>query len=106
MREDIAPIFDKDFVHVKIAQEMEGFDELIEAQGGGSAGFPWMVILRPDLVPVIDSTDPERGRNIGSPQAEWEIDHWNAMMRASAKLITEEEIIYMGETLAEDRRSN
>lgn len=106
MREDIAPIFDKDFVHVKIAQEMEGFEAVIDAQGGGGSGFPWMVILRPDLTMVMDSKDPERGRNIGSPQADWEIEHWNVMMRASAQRITEEEIIYMGETLAEDRKSD
>ena len=105
MREDIAPIFDKDFVHVKIAQEMEGFEALIDAQGGGGSGFPWMVILRPDLTMVIDSKDPERG-NIGSPINDWEIEHWNVMMRAAAKRITEEEIIYMGETLAEDRKSD
>ena len=105
MREDIAPIFDKDFVHVKIAQEMEGFDALIDSQGGGGSGFPWMVILRPDLTKVIDSKDPERG-NIGSPIHEWEIEHWNAMMRASVQRITEEEIVYMGETLAEDRKSD
>jgi hypothetical protein len=105
VREDIAPIFDKDFVHVKIAQEMEGFEALIDAQGGGRAGFPWMVILRPDLTRVIDSTDPEQG-NIGSPISEREIEHWNTMMRASVQRITEEEIIYMGETLAEDRKND
>ena len=105
MREDIAPIFDKDFVHVKIAQEMEGFDGLMDAQGGGRAGFPWMVILRPDLTKVIDSTDPERG-NIGSPINEWEIEYWNTMMRASVQRITEDEILYMAKTLAEDRRED
>ena len=64
-----------------------------------------MVILRPDLTKVMDSIDPERG-NIGSPINEWEIEHWNTMMRASAQRITEDEILYMAETLAEDRREN
>ena len=104
MREDIDPLFTKDFVAVKVAQEMEGFEELIESLGGGRAGFPWLVILRPDGSTVIDSIDPERGRNIGSPISEWEIAHWNVMLRASVTRITEEEIEYMGKTWAEDRR--
>ncbi len=102
MREDIEPIFTKDFVEVKIDEAMGGFEELIDFLGGGGSGFPWLVVLRPDGGAVIDSRDPERG-NIGSPITEWEIEHWNVMMRASVKRITEAEIEYMGETLAEDR---
>jgi len=106
VREDIAPIFTKDFVEVKIdAEEMEGGQELIDSLGGEGSGFPWLVILRPDGSTVIDSTDPERG-NIGSPQAEWEVEHWNVMMRASVQRITEEEIQYMAETLREDREGS
>lgn len=103
MRDDIAPIFSKDFVEVRIAEEMEGFDGMMELLGGEGQGFPWLIILRPNGSSIIDSTDPERERNIGSPRADWEIEHWNAMMRASAQRITEEEILYMGETLAEDQ---
>jgi hypothetical protein len=62
------------------------------------------VILRPDRSIVIDSKDPEGG-NIGSPIAEWEIDYWNVMMRASVKRITADQIEYMAKTLAEDRKS-
>ena len=102
MREDIAPIFNKDFVEVKIAQEMEGFEELIDSFGGGGSGFPWLAVLRSDGSVVIDSKDPDQG-NIGSPRAEWEIEHWNVMMRASVQRITEDEIEYMGKTWAEDR---
>ncbi len=104
MREDIAPIFTKDFVPVRIAQEMEGFQEVIAPLGGEGAGFPWIVILNPDRSIVIDSNDPEEG-NIGSPIAEWEIEYWNVMMRASVQRITEEEIAYMAKTLAEDRQA-
>jgi hypothetical protein len=103
VREDIEPIFTKDFVPVRIAQEMEGFKEVIEPLGGGGSGFPWLVILEPDRSIVIDSKDPERG-NIGSPITEWEIDYWNVMMRASVKRITEDEIKHMARTLAEDRK--
>ena len=103
MREDIAPIFTKDFVEVKIAEEMEGFEELIDSLGGGGSGFPWLAVLKSDGTVVIDSKDPEKG-NIGSPQAEWEIEYWNVMMRASVQRITEDEIEYMGKTWAEDRR--
>ena len=103
MREDIAPIFTKDFVDVKIDQAMEGFEELIDSLGGRGSGFPWLVILRPDGSQMIDSRDPEGG-NIGSPITEWEIEYWNVMMRASVQRITDEEIRYMPMTLAEDRR--
>jgi len=102
VREDIAPIFNKDFVEVKIAQEMEGFEELIDSFGGGGSGFPWLAVLKSDGSVVIDSKDPDQG-NIGSPRAEWEIEHWNVMMRASVQRITEDEIEYMGKTWAEDR---
>ena len=101
MREDIAPIFTKDFVDARIAEEMEGFEELMGILEGGG-GFPWMVVLRSDGSVIVNSNHPEKG-NIGSPQAEWEIEYWNVMMRASAQRITEDEIEYMGKTLAEDR---
>ena len=101
MREDIVPIFSKDFVEVKIdAEEMEGGQELIDALGGEGSGFPWLVILRPDRSTVIDSIDPENG-NAGFPRAEWEVEHWNVMMRASVTRISEEEILFMAETLRE-----
>jgi hypothetical protein len=102
VREDIAPIFTKDFVDVKMDEAMEGFEELLDSLGGGGSGFPWMVVLRSDGSVIMDSKDPERG-NIGSPRAEWEVEHWNVMMRASVQRITEEEIEYMGGTWGEDR---
>ena len=102
MREDIAPIFTKDFVDVMMDEAMEGFDELVDSLGGGGSGFPWLVVLRSDGSVIMDSKDPERG-NIGSPRAEWEVEHWNVMMRASVQRITEEEIEYMGGTWGEDR---
>jgi hypothetical protein len=89
VRDDIGPIFSKDFVDVKI--------DVDSMQGGG---VPFLVILRPDGSRVIDSNEPTRG-NIGSPKADWEIEYWNVMMRASAKRITEDEILYMAKTLGE-----
>jgi hypothetical protein len=84
-------------------QEMEGFSEVIDGYKGERAGgFPWMAILDAEGEILITSNAPD-GRNIGSPQAEWEIEHWNTMIRETAKRITEEEIQYMGVTLAEDR---
>ena len=103
VRKDIAPIFSKDFVDVRIMEEMAGGPELINAYiGDRQGGFPWMAILDPDGNIIVTSNAPD-GRNIGSPQAVWEIEHWNTMMRKAAKRITEEEIQYMGVTLAEGR---
>jgi uncharacterized protein YyaL (SSP411 family) len=102
-REDIAPIFFKDFVDVKIdVDEMEGGQELMDSYTEGPAGLPWLAILKPDGTVVVNSYAPN-GRNIGSPQAEWEIEHWDTMMRTAARRITEEEIEYMAKTWAEDR---
>lgn len=53
---------------------------------------PWLAVLNSDGSVVVASDHPERG-NIGSPRADWEIDYWNVMMRASAERITEEEIL-------------
>jgi len=104
-RDDIAPIFFKDFVDVKIdVEEMTGGQELIDSYTEGPVGVPWLAILKPDGTVVATSIAPN-GRNIGSPQAEWEIEHWNTMMRTAAKRITEEEIEYMAKTWAEDRQN-
>jgi thiol-disulfide isomerase/thioredoxin len=102
-REDIAPIFSRDFVAVKIdVEEMSGGQELMDSYTGGYDGLPWLAILDPDGTVIVNSIAPN-GRNIGSPQAEWEIEHWNTMMRTAAKRITEDEIQYMAQTWAEDR---
>ena len=105
VRDDIAPIFSKDFVEVKIDVEaMEGGQELMDSYTDGPAGLPWLAILQPDGTVVVNSYAPN-GKNIGSPQAEWEIEHWNTMMRTAAVRITEEEIQYMAKTWAEDRQN-
>jgi len=101
VRDDIEPIFSKDFVDVKIdVDSMQGGKDLMTSLGA-SGGVPFLVILRPDGSTVIDSTEPTSGRNIGSPKADWEIEYWNVMMRASVRRITEEEILYMARTLGE-----
>ena len=100
MRDDIEPIFSKDFVDLKIdVDSMEGGKDLMSSFGAGG-GVPFLVIVRPDGTKVIDSKEPTRG-NIGSPTADWEIEYWNVMMRASVKRITEEEILYMAKTWGE-----
>ena len=106
MREDIEPIFTKDFVSVKIdLEKMAGAKELIESYAKKNAGVPFLVILSPDGTALVNSFAPN-GQNIGSPIAEWEIEHWNTMMRKTAKRITPEEILYMAKTLAEDRKED
>ena len=99
MREDVAPIFSKDFVDARIAEEWEGFEGVLGSLEGGG-GFPWMVILRPDGSMVVNSDHPEKG-NVGFPVADWEIEYFKVMMRASVKRITEEEIEFMAKAMAE-----
>jgi len=101
VRDDIQPIFSKDFVDLKIdVDSMQGGKELMDSLGATNAGVPFLVILQPDGCVVIDSRHPDRG-NIGSPKADWEIEYWNVMMRAAVKRITEEEILYMAKTWGE-----
>jgi hypothetical protein len=56
------------------------------------------LVLKSDRSIIIDSMDSERGRNNGSPQPEWKIEHGSVMMRASIQRITEEEIVYIRKT--------
>ena len=99
MRDDIAPIFTKDFVDARVAEEMEGFEELMGLLEGGG-GFPWMVVLNPDGSAVVTSDHPENG-NVGFPVADWEIEYFKVMMQTSAQRITAEEIEFMATAMAE-----
>jgi len=88
-------------VEVKIdVDEMEGGKELIISLAEISPGLPWMAILAPDGTLLADSFAPN-GSNIGFPQADWEIAHWNTMMLTTVSRITEEEVRYLARTLAE-----
>ncbi len=102
-RDDIAPIFSKDFVDVKVdVEEMSDGEALMDGYAPGYRGVPFLVILDADGRVLADSFAPN-GRNIGSPIQEWEIEYWNQMMRQTARRITGDEIEYMARTLAEDR---
>ena len=89
---------------MRVAQEMPGFEDVVHPLGGDRAGFPWLVILHPDRSVVIDSTEPERGQNIGFPVADWEIEYLGVMMRTAATRITADEIDAMIKTLSEGGR--
>jgi len=99
VRDDIATIFTKDFVDARIAQEWEGFEEVMASLEGGG-GFPWMVVLKSDGSAVVTSDHPEKG-NVGFPVADWEIEYFKVMMRASVTRITEDEIEFMAKAMAE-----
>ena len=103
LRESIAPIMNRYFVDVKIDVDRNiGGKALMDRFNGGYGGVPWLAMLAPDGTVIVDSVAPN-GRNIGSPQAEWEIDHFRTMLRKAAPSITDEEVEVLAASLAEDR---
>jgi thioredoxin-related protein len=80
-REDMAPIFARDFVDVKLdLARMTGADEILERYNRSRAGgVPWFVFLDPKGSPVVTSDGPKG--NIGYPFAPEEIEHFIGMLK-------------------------
>jgi len=103
LRDEIASIMGKYFVDVKIdVDRTVGGKEVMDGYNGGYGGVPWLAMLEPDGTVIIDSVAPN-GRNIGSPQAMWEIGHFRTMLATAAPEMTGAEIEILTVSLAEDR---
>ncbi len=91
-REEIAGVFGKDFVDVKVdVDRMVGGKE-IEAKyrKNVNEGIPWFVILDAKGQPIADADGPKG--NIGYPAAPEEIAHFIGVLKKSAKRIDDKEI--------------
>ncbi|WP_237722544.1 thioredoxin family protein [Singulisphaera acidiphila] len=84
-REDMAPIFARDFVDTKLdLSRMIGADEILEKYTHGKAGgVPWFVFLDAKGKAVVTSDGPKG--NIGYPAAPEEIAHFVSMLRKVAR---------------------
>ena len=92
-RPDIAAVFGKDYVEVKIDQDrMVGGKEL-ESKFGmpKNSGIPWFVILDPATgKSLADATGPKG--NIGFPAEPDEIEHFVTMLQKTHKNLSESDI--------------
>jgi len=86
-RPEMAAIFDRDFVDVKIdVDRMPNAKEVQDKYRNGNAGgIPWFAILDSQGKAIINSDGPKG--NIGYPAEPHEIDHFLAMLRKTARKI-------------------
>jgi thioredoxin-related protein len=91
-RNDIAKVFGKDYVDVKIDMDrMTGAKEVLARfNASASGGIPWFVILDAKGKPIVTSDGPKG--NIGFPAEEHEIVHFVKMLNTSKKLLTDADI--------------
>lgn len=90
-RDDMAPIFARDFVDRKIdVDRMAGGKDLQAKFKAESKGIPWFAFLDRDGKVVVDS-DGAQG-NVGYPAAPHEIAHFVGMLKTAARRMTPEQI--------------
>jgi len=84
-RDDMAPIFARDFVDTKIdLARMTGADEvLLRYNSGKTGGVPWFVFLDSKGNPIVDSDGPKG--NIGYPALPEEIEHFMGMLKKAGR---------------------
>ena len=86
-REDMAPIFARDFVDVKLdVSRMSGAEDvLLKYNSGRSGGVPWFVFLDAKGDAIVNSDGPKG--NIGYPATPEEIAHFMAMLGKARRRI-------------------
>ena len=96
---EIAAAMSKDYVDVKIDEDrMVGGKELeARIRKGRKGGIPWLFIAEPDLTELV-SSDSEAG-NIGYPAKASEIEHFMAMLAATRRNLTDEDVALIRTTL-------
>ncbi len=104
-RYDIAKVFGKDYVDVKIDMDrMTGAKEVLaKFNASGSGGIPWFVILDAKGKPMATSDGPKG--NIGFPATEEEIVHFLKMLDASKRLLTDSDIDLLKNSLAPQKKT-
>lgn len=99
-RPDVAPVFAKDYVEVKIDQDRMPGGKEIESKFGmpESSGIPWFVIIDPATGKgLADATGPKG--NIGFPAQPDEIEHFLSMLQKTRKNLSESDIAALKSSL-------
>lgn len=94
LKKEVAPIFGKDYVDLKIDQDrMTNAKEIFARfnKKSNESGIPWFVILD-STGKVLATSDNEKG-NIGFPYESNEIDHFVKMLNATRKKLTEDDVM-------------
>lgn len=87
------PVWEKDYVWVKMDHRYSGARELMaELRGGAEGGIPWFVILDADGEKLATSNDQETKRNIGYPSDTSGQNHFEHMLKSTRQRLTDEEI--------------
>jgi hypothetical protein len=100
----IRPILDKAFVFADLDTgerpddrrhaNIPGGREIMDALGGKTAGYPYLVMVDPRGEPIADSRRPTNlahPGNIGYPDAAWEIDWFMEMLKKAAPSLSSRE---------------
>lgn len=103
-RADIRALLAKDFVDVKIDIDRTtgGKDLLAKFTGGKQPGIPWFVFLDADGKPLIDSNREtgDAGTNVGFPAEKPEIEHFEKMLRKTARNLADADIRALVQSLS------
>jgi len=103
-RPEVAKVFAKDFVDLKIDVDRMTDGKTVSARFRGSegGGIPWSAFLDAEGKVIVTSDGPEG--NIGYPTAPAEIAHFLAMLRQARKNMTPEDIDAIGSLLEDAAR--
>ena len=93
-------VWEKDYLWIKLDHRWTGaLDIAKRLRGGAKGGIPWTAILDESGKVLITSNDKE-GANIGFPGDDAaSIDHFTAMLRATAQRLTEADIARLTDAL-------
>ncbi len=98
-REDVAPIFGREFVDVKLdLQRMIGSDEIFKKYAPTeSEGIPWFAFLDSQGKAIVTSNGPQG--NIGYPTKPQEIEHFVSMLKKASHKLSPAQIEQIGTVL-------
>jgi hypothetical protein len=96
--DDHRELIAKEYVYVPLDRRFKNGAAVIQRFGTEARGIPWMVVLDADGKPLIDSNGPDG--NIGFPSSVSGREHFEKMLRTTARNLTATEIRSLLDALA------